>query len=156
MNSERGSGPASAFDKMLEQNKHRLDALDSRPRSAPPPTARPAPTTSRRETRQSPIERRLSRRFGDDWSYEIGEDRRVGDEIVIDCRITLADGRASEVGSGRARISDGGGQVIQGTADGIAFALLAGGEDGMSAAAREEAAFGAALDRALVKCEESL
>ncbi len=158
MASNRRSGLTSPFDDMLDQNRRQFDDLNTRswPRQS---TARPAPspaasTAPHRAPEQTDAVRFLNDRYGERWRYEIADRRREGDEVIVLCKLIIADLDIAKSQFGRARIGQSGAAPApKGSADGVAFAL--GPEPSSTAGIAgdpEQAAFRQAVDAALTKC----
>jgi hypothetical protein len=151
---------SSVFDDMLAQNKKRLDDLygGGEPRAGERSAAMPAggwkmkAATSQPGTRlarlgpDAPAARRLNERFGDDWRYEIVEQKRDGDEAIVLCKLTFGREGAVRTQFGRAKISHG---PMAGASGGVRFKLDVAGEE-----AGEAAAFRRAIEAALSNCAE--
>ena len=160
MASNRRSDLTSSFDDMLDQNQRQFDDLytgsrprqpAARPASPPSPPASPAP---RRASDQTDAVRFLNDRYGERWHYEIADRRREGDEVIVLCKLVVADLDNAKSQFGRARIGQSGAApAAKGSADGVAFAL---GPEPSSAAGiagdPEDAAFRQAVDAALANC----
>jgi hypothetical protein len=149
----RHSDFTSPFDEMLDHSRRQFDDLYSGPvsssRSPPAPESKPerhdvAPQTARF----------LDDRYGDRWRYEIVERRREGDEVIVLCKLTVAEGGPSRTQFGRASVG-GEGSGVGGTAGGIAFTLGAGAAPAASGDP-EQAAYQRAIAAALAKCAELL
>jgi len=92
---------SSIFNDLLAQNRKQFDALyrGGRPHTGEPAAAArsavaeprgavpPSPTPSILLDPQSPAIRRLNERFGNDWRYEIAEQRRDGEEAIVLCKL---------------------------------------------------------------------
>jgi len=150
---------SSVFDDMLAQNKKRFDELyrDGRSHAGKAAAAlkgpfgkqtsafrSPATSPGAKLDPQSPAARRLRERFGDDWRYEIAEQRRVGDEAIVLCKLILGKEGAVRTQFGRANISEG---PVSGASGGLRFRVGAagGGQD-------ERDAFRRAIEAALINC----
>ncbi|MCZ6861352.1 MAG: hypothetical protein O7I42_13940 [Alphaproteobacteria bacterium] len=178
MKSKDPSRYSAPFDDMLADSSNRFDKLlrggavddrrqrvDQRPpaparttKEMPPP--HPASSTPGRaqarayNARSSELGRSLNARFGDDWRYEIADQRRDGDEVVVWGRLIVEDQGVDKTRRARARIrwpAESGN--IKGSADGADFSLRQGNDvpvqpDGDP----EEAAFGEAAEAALAIC----
>lgn len=120
--SKSGSGAGaytSAFDELLERNRQEFDALYaksgaapierlleartpsvtvtslSKPASSPPlPASRPT-RDSGQMLRDSATARSLRTRFGEDWTFDVTERQRDGDQIIVLGKLTV---RRKEVG----------------------------------------------------------
>jgi hypothetical protein len=162
----KGSEFSSPFDAMLARNRDRLDRLHdgaagdryrpaatsdratpSRPDSGP---ARPPLPAGRAPSGPRRI---LDERFGDRWRHEIVERRRDGADMVVRCRLIVADHGIDVAGSGRARI-----EAISarhetiGSADGIPFSFRS---DDAPGGGEDDAVERASVD-ALAKCVEAI
>jgi len=151
---------SSVFDDMLEQNKKRFDDLFRGGRSqAGEPAASSAafaglagkdtPVTAASSGRpdwDSPITRLLNERFGNDWRYEITEQKRAGDEAIVLCKLFLGKDGAVRTQFGRAKISD---RPVAGVSGGVRFKI---GREGAEQDERE--AFRRATEAALMNCVE--
>jgi hypothetical protein len=149
---------SSVFDDMLVQNKQRLDDLfRGQCTQAGEPAARsPAPggvTGKNRTVAAAPsvrldpdsaAVRLLNERFGTDWRYEISEQRRAGDEVIVLCKLLLGRDGAIRTQFGRAKISDG---PVGGVSGGVRFKI--GSE---TAEYGEREAFRRAAEAALMNC----
>ena len=176
MATNRGSGPTSRFDEMLEENRRQLEDLyrgtgaGSAPEPAPPkdapatpslasaPGSEASPPAPHAPAAPSDSVRFLNDRYGDGWRYEITERRREGDEVIVLCKLIIGDHNITKSHFGRARVGrPGAHREIRGSADGITFALRS--ENGVRAASgvdAEEAAFREAVDSALARCASML
>lgn len=150
---------SSVFDDMLAQTKKQFDDLYRGPRRAgeraasiESPTAtdrdsgaRTAKPSGRLDANSSPAVRLMNERFGNDWRYEISEQRREAGEAIVLCRLTFGKDGAVRTQFGRAASS---GPVI-GASDGVRFRSDTGfsGTD-------ELAAFRRAAEAALMNCIE--
>lgn len=113
-----GSGGfASAFDKLLEQNRQQFDRILHGPAGssrsgAATPAAGGLPPRRRfgpLDPESSPAMRALDDRFGTDgWRYEVSERRRVGDEMIVLCRLTLPARNAVRAQFGTAPLTERG------------------------------------------------
>jgi hypothetical protein len=176
MDSNPFSGLGSAFDKLLAKDRdwfnEQLNPAAGRqtpgPVSAgrlPPAPAAPRPSTLPKtpgpagagpsvET-SAPV-KFLEARFGKDWRYEVASRQRSGDELVVLCKLTLAQDGVTRSQFGKARVlKPGVPRQLAGTVDGIPFQMqvdqgLAPGQD------PEEAAYRRAVIDALSKCTETL
>jgi hypothetical protein len=161
MANTQGRELSSVFDDMLAQNKKRFDDLYGRHRgtAAVPPAAPNKPVAAERASSASPrvmpppgldpdsaAARRLNERFGNDWHYEIVEQRRDGDEVIVLCRLFLGKEGAVRAQFGRAKISQG---PVSGASGDVRFRLgtAGAGED-------ERRAFRLATEVALMNCIE--
>ena len=150
---------SSVLDDMLVQSKKRFDDLFRGGRSpAGEPVAgsaafarmavKVAPVTAAASVRpdpDSPVTRLLDERFGNDWRYEITEQRRAGDEAIVLCKLILGKEGAVRTQFGHAKISDG---PLAGASGGVRFKIGgAGAED-------ERDAFRRATEAALTNCAD--
>ncbi len=149
---------SSVFDDMLVQNKKRLDDLFRGGRGqAGEPAARSAASTGAagkgrpvaaapaiRLDPDSPAVRLLNERFGSDWRYDISEQRRAGDEVIVLCKLVLGRDGAVRTQFGRAKISEG---PVGGVSGGVRFKI---GSDTAEYGERE--AFRRAAEAALMNC----
>ncbi len=159
MANPRRPGLLSVFDDMLGQSKKRFDDLFRGGRS---PAGEPgsaafaglavkvAPVTAASSVRpdpDSPVTRLLNERFGDDWRYEITEQRRDGDEAIVLCKLFLGTEGAVRSQFGRAKISEG---PVAGVSGGVRFKIgkSAGADQG------ERDAFRRATEAALLNCAD--
>jgi hypothetical protein len=145
----------SVFDDMLVQNKKRLDDLFRGGRAqAGEPAARSPGVAGKSQTvaaaptvrldPDSAAVRLLNERFGNDWRYEISEQRRAGDEVIVLCKLVLDRDGAVRTQFGRARISEG---PVGGVSGGVRFKI--GSE---TAEYGEREAFRRAAEAALMNC----
>ncbi len=151
MTAGRPSEFTSPFDDMLDQSRRQFDDLYGGPVAKSPPS--PAPEAKSEHNGVAPQTTRfLDDRYGDRWRYEVVERRREGDEVIVLCRLTVAEGGPSRTQFGRAQVgAEASG--LSGSAGGVAFTL------GTGAAAPgdpEQAAYQRALAAALAKCAELL
>jgi hypothetical protein len=149
---------SSVFDDMLAQTKKQFDDLYRGPRRAgeraasiEPPTAtdrdsraRTAKPSGRLDASSSPAVRLMNERFGNDWRYEISEQRREAGEAIVLCRLTFGKDGAVRTQFGRAALSSG---PVTGASDGVRFRSDTGfsGTD-------ERDAFRRAAEAALMNC----
>ncbi len=148
---------SSVFDDMLAQNKKRFDELyrDERSHAGKAAAAlkgpfgkqtsafhSPATAPGAKLDPHSPAARRLRERFGDDWRYEITEQRRVGDEAIVLCKLILGKDSAVRTQFGRANISEG---PVNGASGGVRFRVAGAGQD-------DRDAFRRATEAALINC----
>ncbi len=162
MVAEKDSEFSSPFDAMLDQDRKRLDQLYRGPegdrdstvatsRSMPIEPRRRRPAAARPTRPPSNPARALDEKFGDGWSHEIVERRRDGEDMVVRCRLTVADHGIELTRSGRARIDLKSERAqIVGSADGIPFSFRS--EDVPGADVAEEEAIARAVAEALAKC----
>jgi hypothetical protein len=148
---------SSAFDDMLAQTRKRFDDLyrGGQPRPSEPAaharsfvsgavTARATRAVAARLEPDSPPARWLNERFGSDWRYEITEQRRDGDEVIVLCKLTFGKENAVRTQFGRARIS---GSPVAAASGGVRFKI---GGSGTDQDVRE--AFRRAAEAALTNC----
>jgi hypothetical protein len=150
---------SSVFDEMLVQNKKRFDELyrGERSHTGEAAAAVKGPFGKQRSAFRSPVAapeakldphspaaRRLRERFGDDWRYEITEQRRVGDEAIVLCKLILGKDGAVRTQFGRANISEG---PVSGASGGVRFRVGAAG-----AGQDDRDAFRRATEAALINC----
>ena len=151
---------SSVFDDMLVQNRKRFDDLfrGGRAPAGEPPAGsaafaglsgkgRPiAAAPSVRADQDSAVVRLLNERFGNDWRYEISEQRRADDEVIVLCKLVLGKDGAVRTQFGRAKISEG---PVGGVSGGVRFRI--GSED---AEYGERDAFRRATEAALMNCAD--
>ena len=151
---------SSAFDDMLVQNKKRFDDLfrGGRAQAGEPAASSAAfaglgakgaliaAALSVRPDADSAVVRLLSERFGNDWRYEISEQRRADDEVIVLCKLIFGKEGAVRTQFGRAKISDG---PVGGVSGGVRFKM--GSE---SAEYGERDAFRRATEVALMNCAD--
>ncbi len=151
---------SSVFDDMLVQNKKRFDDLfrGGRAQAGEPAASsaafaglngkgRPIVTApSVRPDPDSAVVRLLNERFGNDWRYEISEQRRADDEVIVLCKLVLSKDGAVRTQFGRAKISEG---PVGGVSGGVRFKI--GSED---AEYGERDAFRRAAEAALMNCAD--
>jgi len=94
----------------------------------------------------SAARRRLNERFGDDWRYEIAEQRRDGDEVIVLCKLIFGREGAVRTQFGRAKIARG---ALAGASADVRFKLQAAG-----AVPDEADAFRRATETALNNCAD--
>jgi hypothetical protein len=151
---------SSVFDNMLVRNKKRFDDLyrGGHSRTGERETAAIAVDALGRQRSDaalaaatpgldpnSPIMRRMRERFGSDWRYEVTERRRVGDEVIVLCKLTLGKDTV-RTQFGHAAISQ---KPLVGASGDLKFKLgLAGGE------ADEHAALRRAIENGLSNCAD--
>lgn len=159
-------GFSSAFDSLLDQNRREMDNLfGSSPRpQVPTQTRYEEPVyeskSKSRLAENSPTARLLNSRYGDGWRFEVVEQRREDDDIVIVGRLSIRDNDLSVTQTGRAQVKasiTGQGSEIAGTADGIAFSIRSEGGVGSSDRGdAEEVARQEAMENAAVNCVQWL
>jgi hypothetical protein len=150
---------SSAFDDMLAQTKKQFDDLYRGPRRAgeraasaeAPATdrdsgARTAKPSGRLDASSSPAVRLMNERFGNDWRYEISEQRREAGEAIVLCRLTFGKDGAVRTQFGRAALSSG---PVTGASDGVRFRV-----DTSASEADERDALRRAAEAALMNCIE--
>lgn len=159
--SERPSQLSSAFDDMLAQSKKRFDDLYERERPVARASFGAAPTRPVQNwdrlgsagkpstisfDPKSPAVHRLNERFGDgNWSFEIAEQQRDGDEAIVLGRLSFGNEGAVRTQFGRATI---GAKAVAGASGGLKFKLGAEGDTD------ERDAFRRATEAALTSCAE--
>jgi hypothetical protein len=152
---------SSIFDDMLSRNKASFEELYRGGQSLAGPSAaitKPAAgwekiaATSPRAAAavqlgaDSPAARRLNERLGNDWRYEVAEQKRDGDEAIVLCRLIFGKDGAVRAQFGRARIADA---SVAGASGGVRFKV-----GGAGAAGDEREAFRRATEAALMHCAE--
>jgi hypothetical protein len=151
---------SSVFDDMLVQNKKRFDDLFRGGRSQAGELVASSAAfvglagkdlagkdlASGRPDPDSPVTRLLNERFGNDWRYEITEQKRAGDEAIVLCKLFLGKDGAVRTQFGRAKISD---RPVAGVSGGVRFKI---GHEGPEQDERE--AFSRAIEAALMNCAE--
>ncbi len=151
---------SSVFDDMLAQNKKRFDDLSrgGRAQAGEPAASSAAFTGLRGKGRpisaapsvrldpDSAVVRLLNERFGNDWRYEISEQRRADDEVIVLCKLVLGRDGAVRTQFGRAKISEG---PVGGVSGGVRFKM--GSE---AAEYGEHDAFRRATEAALTNCAD--
>jgi hypothetical protein len=146
---------SSAFDELLVQGRKRLDDLyhGGQPgkRGAPVGFSRDRETAAREPTvtsivpgADSPAARLLDERFGHDWHFQITEQTRDGDDVIVLGKLTFGKDNALRIQSGRARISP---RPVAGTSDGIRFEV-----GGFATEQEERDAYRRAAEAALTNC----
>ena len=157
MVADKDSEFSSPFDALLDQDRKRLDQLYRGPagdRDSAVPASRASPVVPRRQRPArlpSDPARMLDEKFGDGWRHEVVERRHDGDDMVVRCRLTIADHGIDVTRSGRARIDliSERPQIV-GSADGIPFSFRS--EDVSGADGAAEDAVARAVAEALAKC----
>ncbi len=155
---ERPPRLSSVFDDMLAQSKKRFDDLydHERPVARASFTAVPTQSWDRLGSTakistipldpKSPTVHRLNERFGDgNWSFEIAEQQRDGDEAIVLCRLIFSKEGAVRTQFGRATI---GAKAVAAASGGLNFKLGAEGNSD------EREAFRRATEAALISCAE--
>jgi len=152
MASGQRSQLSTIFDGMLMHNKERLEALLREERSgASGDRDRPAPTRAGRATPapgSSAAAQYLNERFANRWHYEIVERQRVGDEVVVMCKLFLEDHGVVKTQFGRATVAAG---SIAGRSGAVRFRLEPG-----TGERSEEDAYRRAAENALGNCVKLL
>ncbi len=174
MSGQRPTGLATAFDEMLERNRQELKKLfDARPSPAPrrggqrhqPQFPAGARTAARPRAEAaaggragglhsgSDAARRLDRRYGDGWRFEVVERRREGDEAVVVGKLHVRERNLAQFQTGRARVHHHGeAGEARGTVDGVPFAARLDDPDQTPVGANaEEAAFRRATEEAAAR-----
>jgi hypothetical protein len=147
---------SSSFDDMLSRNKRSFEELYRSGRSLAEPTAVTKPATGRKAGKSprsneeldadSLAARRLNERLGNDWRYEVAEQKRDGDEVIVLCKLILGKNGAVRTQFGRAKIAHA---PVAGTSGGVRFQV-----GDTSAAPDEREAFRRATEAALMNCAE--
>jgi len=150
---------SSVFDDMLTQSKQRFGELyrggssragaspvDARSFATPAALPRPAATgfLAAKVDPQSVAARWLNEHFGTDWRYEIGTQKREGDEVIVLGKLTFGRDHAIRTQFGRARIA---GDALAATSGGVRFKLGGSGSEH-----DEREAFRRAAEAALSNC----
>ena len=166
---------SSPFDEMLANNREQFDALYGGEQGGLAGARRVQASTAERQTeragpsgqqapltvpssdfnaRSTPSAGVLDEWFGDRWRFEITDQRRDRDEIVVVGRVIVADQGIEMTGIGRATVAGATPrEVIEGTVAGIAFqAAPGGGSHNATAVDTEEAGFKRAAVAALAQC----
>ncbi|MGI9335633.1 MAG: hypothetical protein ACR2RL_21010 [Gammaproteobacteria bacterium] len=102
---DAGRTYTSAFDELLERNRQQFDALyrksgaapierllEERPQSITAPAPSRSPASVRdvgTPVRESATARSLRARYGDDWTFDVTERQRDGDQIIVLGKLTL-------------------------------------------------------------------
>jgi hypothetical protein len=147
----------SVFDDMLSRTRKSFNELYSgrqlpdgppaagvRPVFGRPSTGRP-PSANPQIDAGSPALRRLNEYLGNDWRYEITEQKREGDEAIVLCKLIFGkDGRV-RTQFGRAKIQPA---AVAGASGGVRFQV------GGTATPDEREAFRRASEAALMNCAE--
>jgi hypothetical protein len=155
MASGQRSQLSTLFDAMLMHNKERLEALlreehfgQSGDRGRLAPTRRSSVARGAPSDLGSPAAQYLNERFANRWHYEIVERQRVGDEVVVMCKLFLEDHGVVKTQFGRAKVAAG---SVAGRSGAVRFRLE------LSAAERtEEDAYQRAAENALANCVKLL
>jgi hypothetical protein len=150
---------SSVFDDMLAESKERFGELyrggssragaaaaDARPfatRTAPPARAATGFLAAKVDP-QSAAARWLNERFGTNWRYEIGMQKREGDEAIVLGKLTFGRDLAIRTQFGRARIA---GDALAAASGGVRFKL-----GGTGSEHDEREAFRRAAEAALSNC----
>jgi len=149
---------SSVFDDMLSKTRKSFDKLySSRQLPAGPSAAGSKSVLRRQKTPTSPSEnlqidadspaaRRLNERLGDDWRFEIAEQKRDGDEAIVLCKLIIGKDGAVRTQFGRAKIQRA---SVAGASGGVRFQV-----GGTAAAPDEREAFRRATEAALMNCAE--
>ena len=153
----RQSKLPSTFDDMVAQNRRRFDDLNVRRHlraDAPVVGGKPGVEQQARAGRTSavlarartepdtPAIRRLNELFGSDWSYEIAERRRDGEEAIVLCKLRFGKNGIVRTHFGHAKISK---PPILGASGEVRFRLNNVEQD-------ESDAFRRATEAALMNC----
>jgi hypothetical protein len=150
---------SSAFDELLVQGRKRLDDLyhggqpgkrgarvglfDDREIAAREPSV-----TSIGPGADSPAARLLDERFGHDWHFQITEQTRDGDDVIVFGKLTFGKDSALLIQRGRARISP---SPVAGTSGGVRFEV-----GGFATEQEERDAYRRAAEAALTNCIDLL
>jgi hypothetical protein len=152
MASGQRSQLSSVFDAMLMHNKERLDALLREERSRQTGDRDRLASTRAGRTTPAPgssaAAQYLNERFANRWHYEIVERQRVGDEVVVMCKLFLEDHGVVKTQFGRARVAAG---SVAGRSGALRFRLELG-----AAEQSEEDAYRRAAENALANCAKLL
>jgi hypothetical protein len=156
MASGQRSQLSTLFDAMLMHNKERLEALLRGERSSQSsdgerlgPTRRSAAAgRATPDPGSSAAAQYLNERFANRWHYEIVERQRVGDEIVVLCKLFLEDHGVVKTQFGRAKVAAG---SVAGRSVAVRFRLELG-----AAERSEEDAYRRAAENALANCVKLL
>jgi len=148
---------SSAFDDLLAQGRKRFDDLyhggqphtgmrgaSARLFGKRKIAAREPFVASIKPGADSPAARLLDDRFGHDWHFQIAEQIRDGDEVIVLGRLTFGKDNALRTQSGRARISP---SPVAGTSGGVRFEVR-----GFGTEQEERDAFRRAAEAALTNC----
>jgi hypothetical protein len=148
---------SSVFDDMLSKTRESFDELYGRRQlpvgplaaGANPVLGRPrtgtSPSVNPQINADAPAARRLNERLGNDWRYEIAEQKREGDEAIVLCRLIFGKDGAVRTQFGRAKIQRA---PVAGTSAGVRFQV------GVTNAPDEREAFRRAIEAALMNCAE--
>lgn len=144
----------NGFDELLQRSRQQFDGLfggagtgrteGSDALSVAGPVAAPAGPL---DPVSSPATHTLNQRFGDDWHYEILDQSMDGEDVVVQCRLSIPGQGVAVTASGRASYAMG--RRIEGRVGDIPFSTDIG--DASSADA-DNAAWQAAAERALAGC----
>ena len=155
MASGQRSPLSTVFDAMLMHNKERLEALlhdersgQSGDRDRLTPTRRTSAGRAAPDPGSSASAQVLNKRFANRWHYEIVERQRVGDEVVVMCKLFLEDHGVVKTQFGRATVAAG---SIAGRSGALPFRLELG-----AAERSEEDAYRRAAENALANCVKLL
>jgi hypothetical protein len=148
---------SSVFDDMLSKTRKSFDELYSGRQFPDGPLAagaksvlgRPrtgtSPSVSSQIDADSPAARRLNERLGNDWRYEVVEQKRDGDEAIVLCKLIFGKDGAVRTQFGRAQIQRA---PVAGASGGVRFQV------GSTNAPDEREAFRRATEAALMHCSE--
>lgn len=152
MANSRRSALSSVFDDMLLETRKSLDELYSSGQLRVGPSAFLAkqktgasPSEPTQIDADSPAARRLNERLGNDWRFEIAEQKRDGDEAIVLCKLHIGKDGAVRTQFGRAKIST----PVAGVGGGVRFQV-----GGTAATPDERDAFRRAAEAALMNCAE--
>jgi hypothetical protein len=148
---------SSAFDDLLAQGRKHLDDLYC---GGQPPTGKRVESATLFGNREiaarepsvasigpgadSAAARMLDERFGHEWHFQIAEQTRDGDDVIVLGKLTFSKGNAVRTQRGRARISP---SPVAGTSGGVRFEV-----GGFVTEQDERDAFRRAAEAALTNC----
>lgn len=146
---------SSAFDDLLAQGKKRFDDLynggqpgkhcaSARLFDNRQIAARESSVASIEPGADSPAARLLDERFGHDWHFQIAEQTRDGDDVIVVGKLTFGKDNALQTQTGRAKISP---SAVAGTSGGVRFVV-----GGFVTEQQERDAFRRAAEAALMNC----
>jgi hypothetical protein len=155
MASGQRSQLSTVFDAMLMHNKERLEALLGKERSGQSgdrdrlvPARRTSADRATPDPGSSAAAQYLNERFANRWHYEIVERQRIGDEVVVMCKLLLEDHGIVKTQFGRATVAAG---SVAGRTGALRFRLELG-----AAERSEEDAYRRAAENALTNCVKLL
>ena len=136
---------ANIFDEMLDNNRRAFDKLFGADWL---PSGRLSSLAHNSETLQ-----RLNDRYRKDWRFEVLEQRRDGDEIIVLATLSIPSKNQSVTQTGRARIGQPDeSNDISGTVDGIPFAIRSNNPPSYPGISAEQAAVQKATEVAAANC----